>query len=74
LLVLVYYLGAASFLVDPRVARLSPGAGVAVGSDADRQLVVYDALCRSPLGARPLALGATLFVLATALAWDCPSC
>src|SRR3989442_2248636 len=31
LLVLVYYLGAASFLVDPRVARLSPGAGVAVG-------------------------------------------
>ena len=31
LLVLVYYLGAASFLVDPRVSRLSPGAGVAVG-------------------------------------------
>src|SRR2546428_10855118 len=31
LLVLVYYLGAVSFLVDPRVARLSPGAGVAVG-------------------------------------------
>src|SRR2546430_5361244 len=26
-------------------------------------------LCRSALGARPLALGATLFLLATALAW-----
>ena len=24
--------------------------------------LVYDGLCRSPLGARPLALGATLFV------------
>ena len=70
LLVLVYYLGAASFLVDPRVARLSPGAGVAVGvGTLIVSWVVYDALCRSPLGARPLALGATLFVLATALAW-----
>jgi len=70
LLVLVYYLGAASFLVDPRVARLSPGAGVAVGvGTLIVSWVVYDALCRSPLGARPLALGASLFVLATALAW-----
>src|SRR5207247_3604791 len=31
--------------------------------------LVYDALCRSALGARPLALGAVLFVLTTALAW-----
>jgi len=70
LLVLVYYLGAASFLVDPRVARLSPGAGVAVGvGTLIVSWVVYDALCRSPLGARPVALGATLFMLATALAW-----
>ena len=70
LLVLVYYLGAASFLVDPRVARLSTGAAVAVGvATLIVSWLVYDALCRSPLGARPLALGATLFVLATALAW-----
>ena len=70
LLVLVYYLGAASFLVDPQSARLSPGAGVAVGVAAlIVSWLVYDALCRSPLGARSLALAATLFVLATALAW-----
>ena len=70
LLVLVYYLGAASFLVDPRVARLSPGAGVALGvATLIVSWLVYDALCRSPLGARPLALGVTLFLLATALAW-----
>jgi len=70
LLVLVYYVGAASFLVDPQSARLSPGAGVAVGVAAlIVSWLVYDALCRSALGARPLALAATLFVLATALAW-----
>ena len=70
LLVLVYYLGAASFLVDPRVARLSPGAAVAVGvATLIVSWLLYDALCRSALGARPLALAATLFVLATALAW-----
>ena len=69
LLVLVYYLGAASFLVDPQVARLSPGAAVAVGvTTLIVSWLVYDALCRS-LGARPLALGAVLFVLTTALAW-----
>src|SRR5256712_1688691 len=70
LLVLVYYVGAASFLVDPQRARLSAVAGVAVGVAT---LIVswlgYDALCRSALGARPLALAAALFVLATALAW-----
>jgi len=70
LLVLVYYFGAASSLVDPRVARLSPGVGVAVGVAT---LLVswlgYDALCRSPLGARPLALSTTLFALGTVLAW-----
>jgi uncharacterized membrane protein len=70
LLVLVYYLGAASFLVDPQVARLSPGAAVAVGvTTLIVSWLVYDALCRSALGARPLALGTALFVLATALAW-----
>jgi len=70
LLVLVYYLGAASFLVDPRVARLSPGVAVAVGvATLIVSWFVYDALCRSALGASPLALGATLFLLATALAW-----
>src|SRR5947209_8671645 len=70
LLVLVYYLGAASFLVDPRVARLSPGAGVAVGvATLILGWLGYDALCRSAVGARPQALAATLFVLATALAW-----
>jgi len=72
LLVLVYYLGAAAYLVDPQVARLGGGTGPAIavglGSLAVAWLV-YDTLCRSRLGKAPLALGAVLFALATALAW-----
>lgn len=70
LLVLIYYLGAASYLVDSQVARVSPTAGVAIGvGTLIVAWLVYDALCRSPLGARPLALGTTLFLLGTGLAW-----
>ena len=70
LLVLIYYAGAASFLVEPGTGRVSPGGGVAVGLGAlVVSWVVYDALCRSTLAARPLALAAVLFVLGTVLAW-----
>jgi uncharacterized membrane protein len=70
LLVLVYYLGARTFLIDPQVSRLDPRTAVAIGIGA---LLVpwlaYDALCRSRLAERPVALGTVLFALATALAW-----
>lgn len=70
LLVLVYYAGAASFLVEPGAARISPRAGVTVGLGAlVVSWVVYDALCRSALGARPLALASVLCLLGTGLAW-----
>jgi len=70
LLALIYYVGAASFLVDPGTARISPAAGVAVGiATLVASWLVYDALCRSPLGARPLILASLVFVLGTALAW-----
>ncbi|HYL21421.1 MAG TPA: urate hydroxylase PuuD [Gemmatimonadales bacterium] len=70
LLVLIYYAGAASFLVEPGAGRISPGGGVAVGLGAlVVSWVVYDALCRSTLAARPLGLAAVLFVLGTVLAW-----
>src|SRR5256886_16105718 len=67
LLVLVYYLGAASFLVDPQVARLSPGAAVAVGGTTlIVSWVVFDAPCRSARGAQPLPLCAALFAVTPA--------
>jgi uncharacterized membrane protein len=70
LLVLVYYFGAASFLVRPDGAPLEPRAAIAVGIAALAVgWLVYDALCRSPVGSSPLALAVTLFALGGALAW-----
>jgi uncharacterized membrane protein len=64
LLVLVYYVGAESFLIDPARADLSqPTAiGIGLGSLALGWLV-YDGLCRSPVGASNLALGLFWFVI-----------
>lgn len=63
LLVLIYYFGAQSYLIDPTRAQLSTGAGIAIGLSA---LVigwlVYDLLCRSPLGQSNVLLGLFWFV------------
>ncbi|OLD01323.1 MAG: hypothetical protein AUI99_07515 [Gemmatimonadetes bacterium 13_1_40CM_3_69_22] len=70
LLVLIYYLDAAAYLVDTQVSTLSPRAAIAVGVGAlVGSWLVYDALCRSRLGQAPLALAGVLFVLGVALAW-----
>src|SRR5213593_4923413 len=70
LFVLIYDLGAAAYLIDPQVARLGVGAAIAVGiGSLVAAWLVYDALCRSPLGQAPLALASVLFVLGTILAW-----
>jgi uncharacterized membrane protein len=64
LLVLVYYVGAQSFLIDPAKAALSPGAGIAIGLAAIALgWLVYDGLCRSPVGASNLMLGVFWFVV-----------
>ena len=68
LLVLVYYLGADVYMVVP--GGLSPGAAVGVGvATLVGGWLVYDALCRSPLGRRTPALAAVGFLLATLIAW-----
>jgi uncharacterized membrane protein len=72
LLVLIYYVGAASFLVDPTAGggRVAPATGIAIGiGTLVVSWLVYDALCRSRLGTNPLALSVVLFTLGTALAW-----
>src|SRR5437867_12562357 len=57
LLVLIYYLDAAAYLVDTQVSTLSPRAALAVGGGALLgSWLVYDALCRSRLGQAPLTL------------------
>lgn len=62
LLVLIYYVGAQNFLIDPAKAALSPAEAIAIGLAA---LVVgwlfYDLLCRSPLGKDNRLLGVVWF-------------
>lgn len=70
LLVLVYWYSADVYLVDRTVAELS--APIAVGLAALFIVggwLVYDLLCRSPLGANDEAFGAVLLVLITLLAY-----
>jgi uncharacterized membrane protein len=68
LLVLVYYLNAGLYLVDPQVMPLSPGAAVGIGlGSLVLGLAIYEGLCRAPLGERALAL--TLLVVFAAAAW-----
>ena len=70
LLALVYWYGAEVYLIDPAVADLSAPAAVAaaVGLIAGGWLV-YDLLCRSPLGNKEIPLAGVLLVLVCALAW-----
>ncbi|HYE28473.1 MAG TPA: urate hydroxylase PuuD, partial [Allosphingosinicella sp.] len=63
LLVLIYYVGAQSFLIDPAKAALSPAQAIAIGLAAlALGWLVYDGLCRSPVGSSNLALGIFWFV------------
>ena len=70
LLVLIYYVGAQSFLIDPAKAALSPSAAIAIGLAAlALGWLVYDGLCRSPVGSNNLALGIFWFVCLTWIAF-----
>ena len=62
LLVLIYYVGAESYLIDPAKTALSPAQGIAIGLAAQALgWLVYDLLCRSPLRSSNLALGTFWF-------------
>ena len=64
LLVLIYYVGAASYLIDPAKAALSPAAGIAIGlASLALGWLVYDLLCRSPAGSNNRMLGFWWFVV-----------
>jgi uncharacterized membrane protein len=70
LLAIVYWAGAELFLIDPEKADLAvwqavliSAASLAVG------WVVYDMLCKSPLGDSPTVLMLLLFGLLVAMAW-----
>jgi uncharacterized membrane protein len=70
LLTLLYLFRAEAYLIDPAVLPLSKAAavGLAVGALVTAWLV-YDGLCRSPLGRRPAALMTAIAVMIAGLAW-----
>jgi uncharacterized membrane protein len=70
LLVLVYWLGAEVYLIDPSVASLGPltASGISLAFIVVGWLV-YDGLCKSPLVEKGPVFAGILLVLAAVLAW-----
>ena len=70
LLALIYWYGAEVYLIDRSVAELSSPAaiGIAIAFLAGGW-IVYDLLCKSPLGKDDDVLGGVLLVLVGILAW-----
>jgi uncharacterized membrane protein len=70
LLVLMFYANAELYLIDPAVMPLSKPAAIGIGLGClVLGLIVYEAVCRSPLGRTEALLGATLLILLALAAW-----
>jgi uncharacterized membrane protein len=68
LLVWIYYAQSELYLIDPAVRELSPLAAAAFGlGGIVLGWLIYDGLCRSPLGRNDAALLAALFAYAVAV-------
>jgi len=71
LLSLLYYAHAELYLIDPAVMALSKPAAIVIGLGfLAGSWVIYDLLCRSPLGRNERALGGVLAVLLGVEAWS----
>lgn len=70
LLVIVYYLDANVYLIDPEVMILSSGQAIAIGiSTLVVGWIVYDTLCKSFLANRQILLSIILLIFITLDAW-----
>jgi len=70
LLVLVYYLGAEMYLVDPNVADIPVWGAVLISlASLGVGWVIYDQLCKSKFGEDNTRLMVLLFVLLVIMAW-----
>src|SRR5688572_16487850 len=70
LLVLAYWIRAQSMMMHPRAATVTTMKAVGIGvASMLGAWLIYDALCRSPLGKRDRLLGLSVFGLLTLLAW-----
>ncbi len=70
LLMIVYWVGAELYLIDPHKADLALWQGILI-SAASLTIgwLVYDFLCKSGLGEKPTVLMVLLFVLLVVMAW-----
>ena len=70
LLALIYYLGADLYLVDASKLNISATIGI-IASIASIGLgwILYDLVCKSPLGKNAWGLQLTLFAILVAMAW-----
>ena len=70
LLVIVYYLDAKVYLVDPAVLDISQGAAIAIGiGTLVFGWIVYDLLCKSPFSKNNVLFGILLFLFIAGIAW-----
>jgi len=70
LLSLIYYAGANLYLVDPAKLALAPWQAVVIGvAFLAGGWLVYDGLCRSPLGRDNRLFGVVWFLVLTAATW-----
>jgi uncharacterized membrane protein len=71
LLVIVYWMRAQAMMVDPSIASLTSAQAVGIGiASMVGSWIVYDLLCRSPLGRHDGILAVVVFGLLTLLAWE----
>jgi uncharacterized membrane protein len=70
LLIVQYYWNARAYLIDPAVMDISPAVAIAI-SVATLVIgwLLYDLICRSPVGERPVLLSAVVFVLIVAASY-----
>ncbi len=70
LLAVVYWVGAELYLIDPEKADLRVWQAVLISAGSLAVgWVIYDALCKSPLGNRPTVLMLLLFAMLIAMSW-----
>jgi uncharacterized membrane protein len=70
LLMIVYWVGGELYLLDPTKADLALWQGIAISAlSLTLGWLIYDYLCKSPLGDQPTALMLLLFVMLVAMAW-----
>lgn len=70
LLILIYYIGADAYLIDPNKVDLSQTTAILISlATLMGGWLVYEAACRSPLIQSGLGFGLVMLVLLTLLAW-----